>query len=167
MKLFDDIKRKNMNPRQNSKSLFSYLNESARPTMQKIRSLLELWFSNYPEEEQLDLRNRFRSKKKDDPHLGAFFELCVHQLLLTLNYQLEIHPQSSKSTRPDFLVTDSIGSKFYLEATVLIDPYKNKYLDMSFDTVNELNLLDYLFHVDVIEQPRFGSRTSSPKIFFA
>jgi hypothetical protein len=118
MKLFDDMKRDDEGPASYSEPKFGYLNRSARPAFLAIRTVLEGWFSSYPEAHRKDLHGRFRSSD-DTQHRSAFFELFLHELLLRLGCRAEIHPSvAGTSKSPDFLVESKIDGMFYLEAVV-------------------------------------------------
>jgi hypothetical protein len=105
-------------PASYSEPKFSYLNRSARPAFRAIRTILEDWFSRYPEAHQKDLYGRFRSSDETQ-HRSAFFELFLYELLLRLGCRPEIHPTVAGTTKsPDFLVESRTGGPFYLEAVV-------------------------------------------------
>ena len=94
------------------------MNRSAREKFRLVRRELDRWFSRYPETGQPELQIRFRSKI-DLHHQAALFELLLHELLLRLDCELTLHPPLSHTKRtPDFLVKDSDGRQFYIEATV-------------------------------------------------
>src|SRR5437016_4610962 len=102
MILFDDFVREYLGPARHAEPFYTFLNRSARPATAAVRQLLESWFANYPHEEQPDLRGRFRSTN-NRKHKAAFFELFLHELLLRLRCQIEIHPLLvNTSKRPDF-----------------------------------------------------------------
>lgn len=116
MRLFDDIERTITRPKNYNESRFEYLNRSARKDYSKIRDLLEGWFNHYPSAHQEDLQSRFRGD--DQEHIGAFYELYLHELLTSLDYERTIHPEMEDvSTHPDFKVTTD-KQTFYLEATI-------------------------------------------------
>ena len=118
MKLFDDINRKENGPKHFADPHFYYLNHSARSESEVIRKLLELWFAHVPFGDQKGLRSRFRSKDNQQ-HLGAFFELYIHELLLRLGFDITFHSEiEDKSTHPDFMVSRGEEQQFYLEATL-------------------------------------------------
>jgi len=118
MKLFDDMTRDDEGPASYSEPKFSYLNRSARPAFCAIRTVLEDWFSRYPEAHRNDLCGRFRSSD-DRQHRSALFELFLHELLLRLGCLVEIHPSVVGTCKsPDFLVQSKTGGPFYLEAVV-------------------------------------------------
>lgn len=117
--LFDDINRTDTGPAAHSESSFEYLNRSGRPAVERVRNLLERWFSRFPDDGKTELRARFRSSN-DYQHFGAFFELYLHELLLSLDFTVELHPTPTvaETTHPDYLVF-RLGKKvFYVEATI-------------------------------------------------
>ena len=61
-----------------SEPIFSYLNRSAQPLANKVRNLIEYWFSHYPKHEQADLLGKLQSND-DQQFLSAFFELYLHK----------------------------------------------------------------------------------------
>lgn len=118
MKLFDERDRDDDRPALYAEPDFHHLSRSARQSVQRVRETLETWFSRYPSANQAKLRSDFRAKKNSS-HQSAFFELFLHELLIRLGCQVEIHPKVEGSTgRPDFLVDSPTGSSFYLEAVL-------------------------------------------------
>jgi len=97
------------------------MNRSARPEYERIRATLEVWLGHYPEKERPDLVSRLRDSNRIG-HLSAFFEVALHESLLRLGYEVEVHPVlGHTSKRPDFLVETESGFRFYLEATLADD----------------------------------------------
>ena len=118
MRLFDDLERVDLDHGKRTESPFSFLNRSARPEVAAVRSLLEEWFERFPEKGRAQVRGDFRAS---DPrqHLGAFWELYVHEVHRCLGYEMERDPAVPGSTRRvDFLARRG-ASAFYLEATVV------------------------------------------------
>lgn len=159
MKLFDEIERKDKDTKSYLESDFAYLNRSARLPIQKIRDVIEEWFSRYPEKEKLSLRNSFRSKKDDLQHSAAFFELFIHELLLRLDCEiLEIHPKVAGTNRsPDFLVKGNNNDRFYVEAVIncsndVFSPY-NSYVNILYEAVNTLESPNIFIGMDIISPP--------------
>lgn len=147
MMLFDDIARDFGGLRGHTEPLFGYLNRSARPSMARIRELLEGWFSRCPQESQAELRTRFRSSD-DIHHRGAFFELYMHALLLRLGYHVEAHPIiPTAPTHPEFLVCKEGTPMFYLEATLAAGPSEETAADKRESTVYET--------IDKMHSPNF------------
>src|SRR5690606_40438484 len=80
-------------------SIYQYYDRSARPEMAIVRKTLEAWFSNFPEDERLELKTRMQKS-----FLDPFYELFIHELFLRQGFQLEVHPHLlNTSKRPDFL----------------------------------------------------------------
>lgn len=116
--LFDNITRQDQSPRGHAEPLFTFLNRSSRQSSHEIRKLLEAWFLCYPPEHQSDLKARFRSDN-DLTHQSAFFELYMHELLLKLGYEVDVHPEiEGVLTHPEFLVKRKGKGHFYLECTL-------------------------------------------------
>lgn len=118
MPLFDVRDRNDPSPCGELEDSFAFLNRVDGPFWGEVRRLLEDWFGRYPEIEQRDLRNAFRSRLPGQ-HLAAWWELYLHELFLRLGYRIEIHPELDDSQhRPDFLLSKN-GSQLYVEAAIL------------------------------------------------
>ena len=94
-------------------SAYAYLDRSARPEADELRTLMEDWLGLYPVVDARDLALRLGSRQ-DEQHRSAFFELLVFRLLLGLGHRvLVVEPKLAHTWKsPDFLVEGD----FYLEA---------------------------------------------------
>ena len=132
--LFDDMLRSDHRPSPRRERSFEFLNRSAWPAANNVRTVLESWFADYPDGAKEDLRNRFR--KPDHNHESAFFELILHQIFLQLGLAPEVHPEPRTGRgRPDFSIRDRRGA-YYVEANVAgvtgdlaEDPLEDEILD--------------------------------------
>jgi hypothetical protein len=112
------MKRTDVEPASHLIGRFEYLNPSAREEAERVRVLLEQMIANYPEDHSEALICRIRSRD-ERAHVGAVFELGLHELLLRRGFQIvEIEPTFANGRAPDFLVQAPDDSRFYLEATV-------------------------------------------------
>lgn len=113
---FDDIERSGQDGRRPDESNFDYLNTSARPEAQQVRTAIAEWLKHFPEAHRNEVVNRIRGN--DTQFSSATFELFLHEVCLRLGWRVEIHPAlpNGKETHPDFRVETPSGS-FYLEAT--------------------------------------------------
>jgi hypothetical protein len=151
--LFDANARVDLRPASYGEPHFGYLNASARPEAEEVRSLLDRWFASYPESEQEELRSRFRASN-DRLHYAAFFELYVHELLRRKGCSVQVHPVlDTTSRRPDFLVRHSMGAQFYTEVVVATDESQRQMGERSRldDLKNALNSADspnFFIHLD-------------------
>ncbi len=118
MTAFDLINRTSSDPASHIISAFEYLNTSARPAAAAVRDVVDDMLSRYPFEHHDQLLARFRSSN-DVAHLGAFFELFLHELLIRSGCAIiEVEPRIEGSRHsPDFFVEAPCGTRFYLEAT--------------------------------------------------
>lgn len=121
MQLFDAINRSDPRLRQPGESEFGFLNQSARSFCGVERAYLEEWFARYPPQEQAELRARFRDAT-DAGHLSAFYELYLHELLISLGFTVTVHPAvaGGDGKRPDFLVRKDGVPLFYVEARLVM-----------------------------------------------
>lgn len=117
MSIFDDISRTDTAPPLQNETAFGYLNRSGRVEAGRVRHNVDLWLDHYPVEHRDALIARFRSSI-DDHHLSAFFELFLYELMLARKFTVvAIEPPLAHTRKsPDFLVEDSNGLRFYLEA---------------------------------------------------
>ena len=104
MRLFDEFERTDSSVATDEEDSFSFLNRVAQPYWQRVRDLLEQWFSEYPEEHAPDLRSRLRSGAADQ-HFAAWWELYLHHVLRCLDFDVAVHPElPGVAARPDFRV---------------------------------------------------------------
>lgn len=120
MLLFDDANRVDPLPASHLEPHFPFLNRVATPFWDEVRHVQEEWFAHLPIDNRADLRARFRSSD-DRQHVGAFWELYLHELFTRLGFAARLHPAlQSETTNPDLLV-DRDGDSFYVEAVALTD----------------------------------------------
>jgi len=107
-----------LEPKGHDMKTFDYLSMSGKPSANEERTLLERWFSIYPEQERSELRRRMESKEQE--FYSAFFELFLYASLKQMGAAVQIHPDVSDEIlkHPDFLVCLPSGYEFYLEAVV-------------------------------------------------
>lgn len=118
--LFSAGERTRLNPKGYSESEYSFLDQSAREPVARIRGVLDQWYEHLPVPARASIRNRFSS---DDPghHLGALCELYVHEATrrITFEIDVDIGREDPEHLRPDFLLAEN-GPGFYLEATAAL-----------------------------------------------
>lgn len=156
---FDDVERPaDDDGKLHAEAHFAYLNRSGRAEMAGARALVEDWFARYPAEHQRGLRSRLRSD--DIAFESAFFELYLHELLLTLGYAMVVEPRAgTKGKSPDFLVTGPDGSSFYLEACVVSAKSKQEVAgerraNQVYDQIDKLLSRDFFIGIEIREHPR-------------
>ena len=120
--LFPEVERSDTGPPSYSEPKYSYLHRSARPEAERVRACLETWFTHYPADERPAFIAAFQSLI-DAQFTAAAYELYLHELLLRLGYQVEVHPENptGKPGRPDFLAKHSNSSDIYVEAVLSTD----------------------------------------------
>ena len=112
--LFDAGERTYKDFADRDESRFSFLNRSAKESVETARRTLESWFSELPEGKKEDIRSRFRGD--DRQHQGALLELATHQLLNSICTGVQGDPSFNNLT-PDFAATYE-GTKLVVECTV-------------------------------------------------
>jgi len=158
MTLFDIGTRTEMRFKGHNEPEFTYLNQSARPSVCALRAMLEEWFQHFPRTSQPDLRSRFRDSSNNQ-HSGAFFELYVHELLIRLGYTVIVHPiLADVSTHPDFLARHVDGSEFYVEVTLAGIPAQgvqgaNARISQVYDILDGMDSPNFFLHLDVEGSP--------------
>ncbi|PYK92831.1 MAG: hypothetical protein DME36_12005 [Verrucomicrobia bacterium] len=96
---------------------FSFLNRSAWPECQQVRTLIEEFYSRYPSHERAELRCKLQNQFD-----SAFFELFLHELLFRLGCEIVVHPSLPQTKlKPDFVGRFACGEKVILEAVVVTD----------------------------------------------
>lgn len=133
---------------------FDYLDQSARPEAERVRTLIEQMLAQYPQSDAKAMIARLRSNEEVE-HNAAFFELCLHELLVRRDFQIADVEQEApgSSKRPDYLVRSPEGVEFFLEATLAsgeaaVDRGARKRLDAVLGVVSET--LHPLFRVAVL-----------------
>lgn len=146
MRLFDDIERTQNCPAAETQSTFSFLNNSCRPASEKIRSLLEEWFSDYPVEKKAVLANKFRESDKFEPN---FFELFSFAFLKRCFGDVSVEPEMGGLT-PDFSVN---GDALIVETTVSTEisdreAGRQRIENEIFDRINKLRINKYFLQIE-------------------
>jgi len=126
--MFSQMERTDPSPARYGEDSFSFLDRVDQKFWERIRTELERWFAEYPADEAVDLRARFRDK---DPtqHFAAWWELYVYRLFNQLGFRVDVHPDLAEvSGRPDFRVTGP-ESSFLVEAATtfsgIVDENRN------------------------------------------
>jgi hypothetical protein len=79
-----------------------YLRRSKREESERVRELLKVYFSRYPEHHRSDLRGKLLSPD-DRQHEAAAFELVMHKFFCRSGFEVEIHPKVANCPQtPDF-----------------------------------------------------------------
>jgi hypothetical protein len=158
-RLFDDLERTRRRSKLELESTYSFYNEIAVPKFCNVRVLLEEWYQRYPAEHQAEIRARVRSHV-DHNFDSACSELYVHELLVRLGYQVEIHPPAPSGLRtcPDFLATDKGGRQVYVEAVVPNDMSAAELAEERrkgelYDLVDEIRSPYYFTFIDSVGGP--------------
>lgn len=145
--LFDDITRNDLDYSKNNENPYDFYNRSSRYQFVIVRELLNKWFSEYPDDEKNDLKNRF--KKTFD---SAFYELFLYQLFVNLGFQVQIHPKLLNSKkRPDFLIIKD-NLEIYVEAKIDYDKSSNlialeRKISQFYDDLNKLKVKGFYFAI--------------------
>jgi hypothetical protein len=160
--LFDELIRKETGSRGYAQPSYDFLNQSAWPECAQIRSLLESWFSEYPEPGRAELLTRFRSQT-DREHHSAFFELFLYHLLSMTAGTIEIHPEiEGTQKRPDFAVTSPV-QRVFVEATTVEedlphDPRAERRRQRVLDALSGIKSPDFRLHLEESGVPRSDPR---------
>jgi len=157
VRLFDEGSRTGIGPKTESEPIFDYYNRSARPAVILLRKILESWFERFPGAEQKNLRERFRSPRKPN-HLGAFFELYIHELFVRMGFELRAHPSVRSTSQPDFVACSQGENKFYIEATTAGLPSEteqgqNARMGIVYDAINSIESPNFFLELEIIGAP--------------
>jgi hypothetical protein len=151
MRLFGEHKRTNRSFRRHTESRFDFFDRNARPSVDRVRRVLEEWFRLYPDADQNDLKSRFRSDFD-----AAAFELLMHHVLLQAGYAVKVEPHTGKSAcRPDFHATRPRTS-LYMEATVATDQSdedrsREALENALYEAIDGISLPDYFLSINTLQ----------------
>jgi hypothetical protein len=113
MKLFENKIRIDKSPANHIDNSFDFCDRNAQPKVERVRDILNYWFSHYPLKEQYELKCRFQKEFN-----SSLQELFLHELFFCQGFEITIHPiLPHTSKNPDFLLSKN-GIEFYLEAKV-------------------------------------------------
>lgn len=117
MALFDDRPRTLLGGATFGIGAWDYLDASARPEADAVRTLLNTLWAEYPASHQQNLKTRIQTRNDEQYH-AAVFELLLHGLLVRNDCIIEaVEPiVAGSSKQPDFLVRAASNERFYLEA---------------------------------------------------
>lgn len=152
--LFDDVTRHDMSPAAHDEDLFSFLNRVGGPFWQRVRELLEDWFSRFPVDGQADLRARFRSPDRRSTY-AAHWELYLHEAFIRHGFGVRVHASVDGTNKtPDFMI-EREDQSIYVEATCFFDeefgsPAARRRARL-YDTINRLDEPNFVLWIDVIE----------------
>jgi hypothetical protein len=118
--LFSAGPRTRLDPRGHTESEYSFLDQSSREPVARVREVLDAWYSRLPVAARASIRNRFSSPDQGH-HLGALWEMYLHEAFLRLDHDvdLDIGREDPTRRRPDFRLARG-GVSFYLEATAVL-----------------------------------------------
>lgn len=120
-KLFETNASTITGPKRGDISLYEYLSRSNRSEIKKLTD----WWNEVFERcrlsgvRKLDISSRIKSKSEDN-HTGALFELFVYEFFKTIGFKI-VSGRKLKNGSPDFIASDNGDTKFYLEATCIMD----------------------------------------------
>jgi hypothetical protein len=139
-------------PARFSESDFAFLDRVAGAHWDRVRYLLDEWFSDHPEDAKRDLYNRFIDSDNGQ-HIGAWWELYIASLFRHLGYDVLPHPTIEGSKRkPDFLVRNEASALFYVECTVAAAGGTRGTTEWIYDCISDVETRDFLVGVDHIER---------------
>lgn len=148
MELFEQKERTYTGPSNHNENPYDYYDRSARKDISIIRETLNEWFSKYPNDEKLELKNSFK-KKFDD----CFYELFLYQLFTKLGFDIQVHPDlPNTSKKPDFLLKKG-DLELYAEAKIVKNKsHKQEAVDRKinefYDNISKLDSKGFLLNID-------------------
>lgn len=151
IELFDKKNKSDLSYSKNNENPYDFYNKSALNDFTIIRNLLNEWFSEFPDNEKSELKNRM---KKD--FYPAFYELFLFKLFKNLGFKITVHPKVPNSNkRPDFLIKKG-DLEIYIEAKVDKDKSKEteaseRKLSEFYDNINKLKTENFFLNINKIE----------------
>src|SRR3972149_387684 len=116
MRLFSADERTPTATRRYKEPMYSFLDKSAWPSVERIRDFWEGWFERYDDVKKLGLASRFRSYD-NHPHLSAFLELFGFAVLKHSGYEVEIEPSAGPRALEFLASMKERDLKFYAKCT--------------------------------------------------
>lgn len=136
----------------NTASAFQRLDQAGGPAADITRQTLEDWYLRLPEHARGPIARNFHDAALA-VHLGAFWELYLHESALRLGFvvDVDIGREDPDRPRPDFLLTKE-GCSLYVEATAVLGddavaPKQRKLVDQLYDAIERIRIRDFLLHV--------------------
>jgi hypothetical protein len=148
MKLFDNKHRTFSKPATHNENTYDYYDRSARKDVSIIRKTLNKWFRKYPDEEKIELKNRFKKSFS-----SAFYELFIFNLFKSQGFKIIIHPTVPNTTKkPDFLVSKG-KIEFYIEAKIATGESKKqeslrKRMNQIYDSLNTISSPNFFLGIE-------------------
>ena len=102
--------------RRYNEPIYSFLETSAWPSVDRVREFWEGWFSHYSDAKKPGLAARFQSYD-NHPHLSAFLEFFTFAVLKRSGYEIEIEPPAGSRALEFLASMNEREVKFYAECT--------------------------------------------------
>jgi hypothetical protein len=131
----------------------------------RVRRLMDAWYARLPDHARSEIRQRF-TQKTMGAHLGAFWELCLHEAGCRLGYEVDIDVgRDSAGRRPDLLLCNAATS-FYIEARVaegddVIARKQRTRANQLYAAVERITNRDFLIFISLM---RVGDNTPGSKL---
>lgn len=116
MTLLFTCRRTRATSRRYNEPIYSFLESSAWPSVDRVREFWEGWFSHYDDAKKPGLAARFQSYD-NHPHLSAFLELFTFAILKRSRYEIEIEPPAGSRALEFLASMNERELKFYAECT--------------------------------------------------
>jgi hypothetical protein len=118
--LFPQRERTDRDPARAAETTYQFLQRVDDPVFERVRNLFNAWIKRFAagqtDQATNDLVGRFRSKQ-DQQFYAVFWELYLHEVHVRLGFNVEVHPESERGTKPDFVLEQG-GEQVFLEAVM-------------------------------------------------
>lgn len=146
-----------------SASAYHRLDQTGGAFYDELRETLDEWFGRLPAPARAVIGAAFRRPALGD-HLGAFWEIYVHELASRLDWEVEVDIgcEDPEQQRPDFLLhRDAASVSVSVEATVVlgddaVHPADQRRVAQLYDAIERIGVRDFLLHVRPV---RVGTTT--------
>lgn len=158
--LFSSFERTDPEPSRHSESTFQFLDRCKSVAVEKIRTEIERWLTNYPAARRDELVIRFR-----DDFKSPFFELLLHQLFIRQGFSVTINPDiGTRGRHPDFAIgMPDTTERVMLEATLCLDDLEADSTSPRMAPVYDaINSIDCPFCTLLISEVTFKSPGAQP-----
>jgi hypothetical protein len=134
----------------------------------RVRRVLDAWYARLPDHARSEIRRRFTAKTTG-AHLGAFWELYLHEAAWRLRFEIDIDVGRDHARRHPDLLLSTAATSFYIEARVaegddVIAREQRARANQLYAAIERIHNRDFLVSISLV---RVGPHTPGRKLITA